>query len=55
MDAGGHVGASGGGHGYGDAGTASVGIYWAILIAFAVVFLIGTWVVLVRSTRRATR
>ena len=40
---------------YGDAGTSSVGIYWAILIAFAVVFLIGTWVVLVRSTRRATR
>ncbi len=40
---------------YGDAGTSSVGIYWAILIVFAVVFLIGTWVVLVRSTRRGTR
>jgi hypothetical protein len=40
---------------YGDAGTSSTGVYWAILIAFAVVFLIGTWVVLVRTTRRATR
>jgi ABC-type multidrug transport system ATPase subunit len=40
---------------YGDAGTSSIGIYWAILIAFAIIFLVGTWVVLVRSTRRATR
>jgi hypothetical protein len=40
---------------YGDAGTSSVGIYWAILVAFAVVFLIGTWVGLVRSTRHSTR
>jgi hypothetical protein len=40
---------------YGDAGTSSIGVYWAILMAFTVVFLVGTWVVLVRSTRRATR
>jgi ABC-type multidrug transport system ATPase subunit len=40
---------------YGDAGTSSIGIYWAILAAFAAVFLIGTWIVLVRSTARATR
>ncbi len=40
---------------YGDAGTSSIGVYWAILIAFAVVFLVGTWLVLVRTTRRATR
>jgi hypothetical protein len=40
---------------YGDAGTSSIGVYWAILVAFTVVFLVGTWVVLVRSTRRATR
>jgi hypothetical protein len=40
---------------YGDAGTSSIGIYWAILIAFAIIFLVGTWVVLVRSARRATR
>jgi hypothetical protein len=30
-------------------------VYWAILLAFSVVFLISTWVVLVRRTRRATR
>jgi ABC-type multidrug transport system ATPase subunit len=40
---------------YGDAGTSSIGIYWAILVAFAVIFLVGTWIVLVSSTRRATR
>jgi ABC-type multidrug transport system ATPase subunit len=40
---------------YGDAGTSSIGIYWAILLAFAVIFLVGTWIVLVYSTRRATR
>ena len=40
---------------YGDAGTSSIGVYWAILIAFTVVFLIGTWLVLIRSTRRAPR
>ena len=40
---------------YGDAGTSSIGVYWAILVAFAVIFLVGTWIVLVYSTRRATR
>ena len=40
---------------YGDAGTDSTGIYWLILIVFAVVFLIATWMVLVRSTRRPLR
>jgi ABC-type multidrug transport system ATPase subunit len=40
---------------YGDAGTSSIGIYWAILVAFAVIFLVGTWTVLLYSTRRATR
>src|SRR5215207_1431412 len=39
---------------YGDAGTSSIGVYWAILVAFAVILLIGTWTVLVYSTRRAT-
>jgi len=38
---------------YGDAGTQSTGIYWLILGAFAVVFLVATWRVLVRSTRRS--
>ncbi|MFL6243998.1 MAG: ATP-binding cassette domain-containing protein, partial [Acidimicrobiia bacterium] len=33
----------------------SIGVYWAILLAFAVVSLIGTWVVLIRTTRRAAR
>ena len=40
---------------FGDAGTASTGTYWLILAAFAVVFLVATWAVLVRSTRGATR
>jgi ABC-type multidrug transport system ATPase subunit len=40
---------------YGNAGTSSTGIYWAILTTFAVVLLIATWVVLVRSTRRPIR
>jgi ABC-type multidrug transport system ATPase subunit len=40
---------------YGDAGTHSTGTYWLILGAFAVVFLVATWGVLVRSTRRSTR
>jgi len=40
---------------YGDAGTSVIGVYWAILIAFTVIFLVGTWVVLIRTTRRATR
>jgi ABC-type multidrug transport system ATPase subunit len=38
---------------YGDAGTASTGTYWMILAVFAAVFLVGTWAVLVRSTRRS--
>jgi ABC-type multidrug transport system ATPase subunit len=38
---------------YGDAGTQSTGVYWLILGAFAVVFLLATWRVLVRSTRRS--
>jgi ABC-type multidrug transport system ATPase subunit len=40
---------------YGDAGTQSTGTYWLILGAFAVVFLVATWGVLVRSTRRSIR
>jgi len=40
---------------YGDAGTLSTGTYWAVLVAFAVVFLVATWGVLVRSTRRSMR
>lgn len=40
---------------YGDAGTSRTGTYWLILIAFAVVFLVATWVVLARATRRPTR
>ena len=40
---------------YGDAGTQSTGYYWLLLAAFAVVFLLATWAVLVRSTRRSLR
>ena len=40
---------------YGDAGTQSTGTYWLILAAFAVVFLVATWAVIVRSTRRSMR
>ena len=40
---------------YGDAGTQPTGTYWLVLTAFAVVFLIGTWGVLVRSTRGSMR
>ncbi len=40
---------------YGAAGTQSTGIYWLILGAFAVVFLVATWGVLVCSTRRSIR
>ena len=40
---------------YGDAGTLSTGTYWLILGAFAVVFLVATWGVLVHSTRRSMR
>jgi hypothetical protein len=40
---------------YGHAGTQSTGTYWLILAAFAVVFLVATWGVLVRSTRTSMR
>ncbi len=40
---------------YGHAGTRSTGTYWLILGAFAVVFLVATWGVLVRSTRKSMR
>ena len=40
---------------YGDAGTHSTGTYWLVLAAFAVVFLIGTWGAVVRTTRTSLR
>jgi ABC-type multidrug transport system ATPase subunit len=40
---------------YGDAGSMSTTSYWLILSAFAVVFFVATWVVLVRSMRRPIR
>ena len=40
---------------FGDAGTASTGTFWLILVAFAAVFLVATWGVLVHSTRSPTR
>jgi len=40
---------------YGGAGSMATGTYWLILSAFAVVFLVATWAVLVRSTRRPAR
>jgi ABC-type multidrug transport system ATPase subunit len=40
---------------YGDAGTRSTATYWLALGAFAVVFLVATWAVLARSTRRSMR
>jgi ABC-type multidrug transport system ATPase subunit len=40
---------------YGDAGTQPIGTYWLILAAFAVVFLVATWAVLVRTTRQSVR
>jgi ABC-type multidrug transport system ATPase subunit len=40
---------------FGDAGTASTATYWLILAAFSVVFLVGTWGVLARSTRGPRR
>jgi hypothetical protein len=40
---------------YGNAGALSTVSYWLILAVFAAVFLAGTWLVLVRSTQRATR
>jgi ABC-2 family transporter len=40
---------------YGDAGTQSTSTYWLILGLFAIVFLVGIWAVIVRSTRRTAR
>jgi hypothetical protein len=40
---------------YGSAGTLSTATYWLILGVFATVFLLGTWLVLLRSTRRPAR
>jgi hypothetical protein len=40
---------------YGNAGTHSTGTYWLFLSAFAVVFLVATWRVLVHSTRGPMR
>jgi hypothetical protein len=40
---------------YGHAGTLPTGSYWLILAAFIVVFLAGTWAVLVRTTSRPMR
>jgi ABC-type transport system involved in multi-copper enzyme maturation permease subunit len=40
---------------YGDAGTPPTGAYWLVLTAFAVVFLVATWGVLVHSTQRSKR
>jgi hypothetical protein len=40
---------------YGDAGTHAIGTYWLILAAFAVVFLVGTWAVLVRTAGKSQR
>ena len=40
---------------YGDAGTSTTPTYWLALAAFACVFIVGTWAVLVRTTRRAPR
>jgi len=40
---------------YGTAGTASTGTYWLYLGIFAVVFLAGAWLTLVRKCRHSTR
>jgi len=40
---------------YGDAGAHSSGMYWTILATFAIVFLVATWRLLVRSTSRSIR
>ena len=40
---------------YGRAGTEATGTYWLILAAFVVVFVAGTWAVLVRTARRPLR
>ena len=37
---------------YGPAGTSPVGVYWAYLAAFTIVFFAGAWLVLARSLRR---
>jgi hypothetical protein len=40
---------------YGDAGGHSTGWYWLLTAGFAAAFLVGTWLVLVRATRRPVR
>jgi hypothetical protein len=40
---------------YGGAGTQATGAYWLILAGFAVFFVVGTWIVLARTARRASR
>jgi ABC-type multidrug transport system ATPase subunit len=40
---------------YGNAGTQTTGAYWLMLVIFAVVFLVATWLVLVRTTRQSGR
>jgi hypothetical protein len=40
---------------YGNAGTQPTGVYWLALVAFVVVFLVGTWAVLVHTARRTMR
>jgi hypothetical protein len=40
---------------YGDAGSMATGTYWLILAGFAVAFLVGTWAVLVRTTKGTMR
>lgn len=40
---------------YGDTGSLEVSTYWLILTAFAVVFTVATWLVLVRRTQTLTR
>jgi hypothetical protein len=41
--------------GHGSAGSASTGVYWLYLGAFAVVFFAGAWVMLSWRCRRSTR
>jgi hypothetical protein len=40
---------------YGEAGTSATTTYWLVLAAFAAAFLLGTWAVLVRTTRSSSR
>ncbi len=40
---------------YGDTGRYATSTYWLILLAFAAVFLVATWLVLDRRTRRVDR